>query len=81
MLPSPKNCSGIFRRKQLKPLRWKSGHAFASDDVVRRLNPYLRHYSPAFASSTLLYPHSHQFALQRTFPSGGEVRAYHVPPE
>ena len=46
--------------------------AFASDDIVQGLNPYLRHYSPAFASSILLYPHSHQLALQLAFPNGEE---------
>jgi hypothetical protein len=35
---------------------------------AHRLNPYPPHYRPAFASSTFLYPHSHQLSLRLACP-------------
>jgi hypothetical protein len=52
--------------------------AFAWGNVGLPRNPYLTHYRPAFASSTILYPQTHRLALQLAFPEG-DLRAYHVP--
>src|SRR5262249_13105557 len=44
--------------------------AFARGDVAVRLNPCPAHYSPAFASSLILYPQPHRLALRFAFPRG-----------
>lgn len=52
---------------------------FAGGDVARGRNPYLAHYRPAFASSTIRYPPPPGLALRLAFPLRGGRWAYHVP--